>query len=331
MMIGKISAEPGCKNHGFLKAGERAVSNVDLPVMIVNGLKKGPTLCLTACVHGSEYGGIGAAMEIYRQVDPKNLSGVILIAPVVNVPAFQRSISINRLLPTSYVCPIDKVDLMTVDPTEPDGSMSSLIVRTIFNELILKSDYYIDLHGGSFPKKVATSVTLRIIGNEDMDNKSMSLAKLFPSKYIRVFRVDSLPDGAAGTGLTGNASKKGIPSIMSEAGHSGEMVEYAVEFYINGILNVMKALKMIEGTPERIPEQSIIKAERIIKTKRGGIFFPKIQVESKVSKGDVVGEIKNVFGETIEKLISPCEGLVLWYHYPPPVNSGDGLIKIGIF
>jgi predicted deacylase len=328
--IRDVEAEPGSKCHGFINVGGRAVSSVDLPVMIVNGCAKGPTLCLTGGLHGSEYSGIDAATRLYRELDPSELRGTVLIAPVINVPAFERSTAVTNFTPSSYVCPIDEIDLIIVDPNKSEGSMSSLIVHTVFHELILKSDFYIDLHGAAFSMEIPHDVSVMILGEDSVDEASKRLAMLFPSRYVRVYDMKDPPVGVMGLGLTGNAMKKGIPSMMSEAGHSGRIMETAVDFHIKGILNVMMAKEMLEGSPEGIPpDQRFIFVERVIRTRKGGIFYPKIRAESIVSKGDVVATIRNVFGETLEELVAPINGVVLWHHYIAPVNSGDALIKIG--
>jgi predicted deacylase len=329
--VGNIEAEKGSKNHGFLNVGGRAVSPVQVPVMIVNGSEEGPTLGLASAVHGNEFAGTAACMRIYKEVDPKMLNGAVLIAPIVNVPAYENATSLNDFKPSSFVCPIDGIDLMSVDPNGPEGWMSSLIVRAVFKEMIYKSDYFIDIHGVSFPKKGCNTVTVRMTKNKGTDEESERLARLFPCKYIRVFDLEDLPPGAReiGTGFSGYTSLKGIPSIQPEAGHAGEMDEPSINLIVDGILNVMRGVKMMDETPHRVPDQMVIGTEYVVRPRHGGIFFPKIKPESKVSRGEVIGEIKNVFGETVEKLVSPGDGIILWYHFPPPVNSGDIIIKIG--
>ena len=63
---------------------------VSTPVLAVNGALPGPTLCLTAAVHGDELNGIEMVRRVMHDIDPDKLSGAVIGVPIVNVQGFRR-------------------------------------------------------------------------------------------------------------------------------------------------------------------------------------------------------------------------------------------------
>ena len=54
------------------------------------GAAGGPRLLITGGVHGDEYEPMAAIRRLIRDVEPLSLRGTLLLAPVVNEPAFER-------------------------------------------------------------------------------------------------------------------------------------------------------------------------------------------------------------------------------------------------
>lgn len=315
--IGDLQAEQGAKEFGFLKVGQTSTSSIDLPIMIINGLKEGPTLALTAGIHGCEYSGIEAAIRIFNFIDAKKLSGAIIVAPVVNTPAFQAR--------TPYVCPIDGVNLNRIFPGDPTGSISYKIAHAVFDNVVSKANFLIDLHGADLPEELPPLglTLLKNVGNEKVDQMSENLANLFNAGYILVSKIK-------GTCI-GEAAKIGIPAVGPEAGGgaAGKIEEWAVTFYTKGILNAMKYMKMIEGTLEKTRTQEKIVGVYTIRTKLGGIFYPKKKAGNKVSKGEIIGEVKNLRGSVIEEITASISGIVLIRMTYVTVNSSDVVMMLG--
>jgi len=88
---------------------------VSTPVLVVNGTEPGPTLCLTAAVHGDELNGIEMVRRVLHEIDPENLSGAVIGVPIVNVQGFRRG---SRYLP-------DRRDLNRYFPGNPSGSAAA--------------------------------------------------------------------------------------------------------------------------------------------------------------------------------------------------------------
>lgn len=312
-----MEARPGSRKNGYLEVGCTPTSKIKLPFTIVHGSKKGLVLALTAGIHGCEYSGIEAAIRITNMVNPQKLTGTILSIPLVNPPAFESR--------TAYVCPIDGVNINRIFPGDPDGSISYRIADAVFQNVISQANYLIDLHGADIPEELPPSglILLRPIGDKRVDKESEKLAHLLDSEYILMTELDGTCIGEAG--------KTGVPSVGFEAGgKAGIIDEESVEFYVNGVLNVMKFLKMISGSPIKTitPKKRITKLHRV-RSKTCGIFCPNIRAGEMISKGDIIGQVKNLRGKKVEDIIACSEGVILIRITNVTINSGDLIMIIG--
>ena len=99
--VGEVEAGPGQKKSGFITVPKGADGpEIKLPVTIIHGTKPGPTLALTAGVHGYEYVPILVLQRLRKDLDPGELTGAVIMVHVVNLPSyFKRTIYSN---PVSY-------------------------------------------------------------------------------------------------------------------------------------------------------------------------------------------------------------------------------------
>jgi len=242
------SLMPGSKRHGFIKAGELPAADVRVPIYIINGTKAGPTLCVLAGVHSDEWQGMEAAVRIYRFVDPKKLAGTVISCPYQNLPGFQGNASIGDHgvgRPNLGSNPLDGTNLSFGYPGKEDGTISQRIAHVVFNQLVMKSDYVMDLHAGDVWEKVVPMSWYWTVGKESVDRDSEAMAKCYPTDFIMKTSLARREK----PGLF-ECTRKGIPAVLSEAGNAGLMEETAVNFHFTGVLNVMKHFKMLEGQPE---------------------------------------------------------------------------------
>ena len=313
IVIGKVRSNPGTKVSGFLTVAQAPVSNVEVPLMIINGMKDGPTLCLIAGTHGTEYPGIEAPIRLFKKIDPRELSGAVIIVPVVNPSGFQTR--------TPYINPIDGFNMGHVlRYSRARGSTSHLIMKTLLDEVVSKANFLMDLHGGEVTEGHLKVVYGPISGNKETDAKTKALVKYFPTKYVYIEKHTE-------DGMVHQACKKGIIAMTVEAGEKGEMKELDVAFHLNGILNIMRYLKMIPGTPKQT-KQKYLGNRVVLRTKHGGLYYPKVECDDIVSEGQIVGEVKNVFGDVLETVSSPIDGVVIITYVSRVVNTGDKVIGI---
>lgn len=87
--VGDLVVEPGEQVRGFLTIGETATGPIQLPLVIINGRKQGPVLCLTAGVHATEYPPIDAVMRFLGELCARDMTGVVMAVPIVNMHMFE--------------------------------------------------------------------------------------------------------------------------------------------------------------------------------------------------------------------------------------------------
>src|SRR5204863_1446413 len=139
LQVGALKAEAGQKVYGVAEF-EIAGAPYRLPMWLINGSDEGPTLAVTAGVHPAEYASIAGALQVGRTLSPDGLRGRVIVVPVMNMPAFTaRSI---------YVFPLDGKNLNRVFPGNAAGTASEQIAAWVFEHVIRRADYYVDLHGG---------------------------------------------------------------------------------------------------------------------------------------------------------------------------------------
>jgi uncharacterized protein len=308
--VGNSSAAPGTRVRGKLSVGFTLLFPVEMPFTIINGVEDGPLLTVTAGVHGTEYTGIEATMRLAQVISPEKLNGAIALVHLVNVPGFQAKVP--------FTCPIDGLNINRIFPGKPDGSISHRIAYTLFSQLISKSNYYIDLHCGEIPEQHVDLAYYDVIGGKT-DPISEEMARCFSASYIQ---ADVVP-GSSET----EACKAGIPAITSEAGELGKLEEHEVNAHVEGVLNVMRRFQLLNApvkhtNPKKLGERHVIRSEK------AGFLRARAKCGEAVTEGQDLAEIVNVYGDTVESIKSPFNGVIIMAYPSPAVNSGDYLYAV---
>lgn len=308
--VGKLRVKPGEKTSGFLKIGELAPTvPINLPFMVVNGLKDGPTLSLIAGEHTAEMSGIVATIRVLQELNPKGLSGRLIAVPCVNILGLP-------YYPDRY-CPIDQKNTNRFYPGDPNGSVTDRMCDIVFNDVIAKGDYLIDLHDVGVLGHMAPFATFHKTGKKEVDAASGSLAKNCGSRIVVV--TEHPYD--RGQSIT-EASERGIPAVLHESASGRDVdTQYRV------IINVMKYLGMMEGKPEISADQRIFQGGfQWLSPNHGGIVYPTLEkVGRMLSKGEIIAKIKDIFGETVEEIRAPQKGILIHMRWGGIVNTGDSI------
>jgi uncharacterized protein len=315
--IADLTAAPGEITRGFVKIGETATGSVQIPLVIINGKSPGPTLCLTAGVHATEYAPIDAVMRLVNQVAPENLSGAIVAVPIVSMNMFASR--------CGFVSPIDGLNLNKIAPGG-NGSISEILVKTLLEEIITKCQYHIDLHAGDFGEMLLEFGGYALTGNPKLDAEGEALARVFSPHLICISEdATSLPPFAGS--IVHSAGQRGIVSILAESGGNGTLEGEDVRVHFDGVQNVMRYLKMIEGDPSIPGPQISATGRAITRASRSGLLRLKAAVGDLIRDGQVVAEICDVFGRTIEEVRVARGGIagLIWSH--KAVSTGDPIIR----
>jgi hypothetical protein len=237
-----------------------------------------------------------------------------------------------------------------VFPGDPNGTYSEQMTHALINEFVVHADAYIDLHGGDIPEALVPFVICRS-GADAVAKKSKEIAMAFGLPYVLTISKPVQP--AKGYSSYAGAAEKGIPAILAEAGGVGQMQEDAVVLLVDGVINVMRHLGMIAGSKSEIrisksetnpkfkiqmqprtaaatEESKVLTKFEWLYTKHAGMWYSKVVAGDVVKKGQEIGTVGDLFGDTLEKIISPVEGVVLFLTINPSVLENGLLMGIGV-
>ena len=308
--------------HFEFEAAEISGYPLRIPVTVVNGAKSGPTLCVTSGLHGGEYDSIEAALRLSNAVFPGRLSGKLIVLPIINIQSFLQKVPFTN--------PIDNVNMNRIFPGDPRGSVSRRMANKIFSEIVLRSNFLIDLHGGDLTESIQAHVMVKITGNKDIDDQSRKMAEAFDIPYVWELEVSGIPDypGYPKGTVTYEAPSRGIPSVTAEAGERGKLEEESVKVLYEGMVNVMKQLKMIDGALSPTRKKTLLQHGAVVCPNIGGLFYPNVSCGDHVDIGTKLGVVKNLRGEVKETLSSKTKGVVLSLTPLMPVSTGEFVILI---
>ena len=296
-----------------------ALSDEPRPVTTITGQQPGPVLLVGSGVHGGEYPPIEAVIRLSTMLNPAELSGTLVLMPVLNLPAFW-----NR---TMFVCPIDNVNPNRVFPGDANGSYSEQMTHALINEFVVHADAYLDLHGGDIPEALVPFSICRG-GPAEVDVKSRELATAFGLPYL--LTVSRPIQQAKGSSSYVAAAERGIPAVLAEAGDVGQLQQEAVTLLVDGVLRVLAHLGMMQATLPAAPAPAVLTAFEWVYSKHAGMFYPTVAAADVVHAGQKIGTIGSLFGETLETVVSPVDGRILFLTINPAVRENGLLAGIGV-
>ncbi len=240
---------------------------------------------------------------------------------VANIPAFlSRSV---------YKGPIDQKNLNRVFPGKEDGTISERIAFSLSNEILSKSDYYIDLHGGEFNERLLNFL-LFFYGCPDNDlcEKSSMMAHAMGNNYLIPHKFNNLHDSLPSMMAIDEASRKGVASILVEFGDQGKVDFEDLGFAKKGVINVMRTIGMLEGETFKNEHPVYFTDNMVIRSNYDGIYYPSIDKGQSISKGTLLGYTSDYWGNRIEEYRSPYSGIVVRNTSSPSIMKGEVVMRL---
>jgi len=284
-------------------------NKIDVPVIIERSKKPGPTVLMTAGIHGDEINGV----EIVRQIIAKGINkpkrGTIICIPVINVFGF---IHMDREFP-------DGRDLNRVFPGGKSGSLASRVAHKLITEIVPHADLIMDFHTGGADR--FNSAQIRIKKGEIVLDE---LAEVFGAPFV--YYSKNLNKSFRNTSY-----KLGIPMLLFEGGKSFNIHPTITNTGVNGAKRVLNHLEML-GSKFKVskPKKScvFISESKWIRAKYSGMFKASTTINSKVSKGDVIGHITDPYGSFNHFVKAPNDGYIFNINESPLVYQGDAIFHI---
>lgn len=290
-----------------------------LKMLRIAGNRQGPHLLILGGVHGDEFEPMAAIRRLAARVDPVALRGSLTLVPVVNEPAFLRGQRVAD----------DGLDLARTFPGRPDGSITERIAHAA-GELIRSADFLIDLHTGG-----TTMAILPLAGYMlHADGRVLEMQRRMARAFNLPFVWGTSPE-LEGRSLS-VARDAGVPAIYAEYQGGAACSADGVRAYVEGSINVMAELGMVDGHPWAAAAQVTVEDARPgaghlqinNPAPRAGFFEPAVRLGQHVRVGELLGTISDPLGNDIEQIHSRQNGMVLLLRTFPRVLADECLAVI---
>jgi uncharacterized protein len=307
MIIAGRKIRPGETQEILLKISEFYTSNpVNIPLTVIRGSEPGPSIFMTAAIHGDELNGVEIVRSVIQELDHTKIRGTLLCLPVVNRFGF--------LTHSRYLH--DRRDLNRHFPGDPRGSSADRIAAIIFRQVVANSDHGIDFHTAAVGRTNLPHLRADL-GKRDV----RAIAKAFGSEVI----VDT---PGAPKSLRSACVAAGVPAILYEGGETFRFQRRDIRKGLAGTYNVLAALGMLP-IPQKEPRfQVILKRTEWVRAERGGILDLIAQPGELVYQHEGLAVIENPFGREVSTVVAPFTGLVLGTTTRPMVAPGDAICHL---
>lgn len=319
--VGTATAARGQKATGTIEVPAGSDAALSIPVAVFHGAKPGPVLALVSGAHGTEYVSIIALERLIGQLNPAELSGTVIIVPLINIPSFEQKVP--------HVNPVDHKSMNRFYPGKMDGTQTERASFLITKQIVDQSDHLIDLHGGDLDESLRPYSYWTKTGNEKQDAVSREMVLAFGLDHI-IISTDRPKDPQASRYLENTATTRGKPSITAEAGHAGTVETDDVAALVNGCLNVMRYLKMLPGSVPPIEHPVWIEKVVTLASEQTGIFYPLVRRGTYVEQGMKVGYVTDYLGKVIFEARAPASGVVLYVCAVPSMTKGATIANVGV-
>ena len=327
----ELIKHPGTKKHGFMDIASQADgSMMRIPYCIVVGAKPGKTILIDGGIHGDEVEAADAAAHVYQELDPQKVTGVYVAVPHLNLEGFNIGHRMNITTDLTHA------DMNRIFPGDgKSGKMSAYLLDKFVNTFVTIADYWVTCHSGGDPlflTPTACYTTPEL--DKDFGDLTLNMAKCFMTPVL--WKND--PTGGVAKEGKGATSARQLAEmwhkayICLEMGGNCAVMEQREQIYDlchDGIMNLLTYLGFIEGEMPKFRDDQIETPIDYLHILHGGIYKPQKHFLEKAKKGEVLGIVTNIFGETIDELVAPYDGIVVGSHTPPVIQPRDWACLFG--
>lgn len=292
-----------------LKVSETSLGEpISMPLRVIRAKRPGPVVFVLAAVHGDELNGVGIIRKLLLENSLELQSGTLLMIPVVNLFGFENH---SRYMP-------DRKDLNRCFPGSLVGSQSSRLAAIIFEEIIQKSHYGIDLHTATGRRTNFPHV------RGSLKNESVR-------RIARAFGCELIVNNAGPKkSLRREAVDAGCATITVEAGEASKMEPAVLETGVRGIVNVLVELEMVAGKLVPPIYRAKINKTKWIRATAGGILQFHVGPGDLVEAGAPLATITTLLGDEQSCLFSPCDGVIMGMATSPMVKPGEPICHLAV-
>lgn len=313
------SFAPGTKQRSYVHVGELSTGScMDIPVVVIAGKRKGPTVWIGGGQHGEEPASMDAVARVAQRLTPDDVKGTLIAVPVQNPPAWAFR---------SRHFPLDAPnvgDVAGLQNGEAGGVMSARVVSALTDAILARAEFGMDVHAThldsmNYPRAM---VTIRGDEPEDVQKKRLDLGKAAGYEIIHLWKRPGHG------GVTGIMNRKGVPTIAIEAGEGWRSLEPFPSMLVRGLMNFLKYTGALDGEPVMPSIQVEVTNRYEVTADHGGMSHLRVKPGDFVEKDQVVAEIRDMFGDTVEELKSPFNGIIVRCSLLPTVATGARVCNV---
>ena len=327
MLTPTIDLDAPGTQHGYVPLihsdHRHAHSVLPIPITVFQG-GDGPTVLLTAGVHGDEFAGVLAARQVIAELCVTKVRGRIIVMPQLNLPACRV---------TSRVSPLDGANLNRVFPGDLRGTPTEQIAHFIESSLLPKVDHVLDLHSGGTTARYVPSAFLYRRDDPLMEVK-LATARAFG---LPVTLVVDAPLTAGS--LLGACDRQGVPAIACEVGGGSTLDAQAVALTRAAVYRVLRHHGVIGSLPTNVPPPARTRcvtlafgAVRAVVAPVSGGVIPSCAPGDLVTAGQRAALLYPMEDMSAfpKELTFPCDGMVTSVIARADVTAGDMICLTGI-
>lgn len=290
------------------------MDDYELPVTLICGKEPGKTLVVTAQIHAGEYNGTPAVIQAAKEIDPMRLKGNLVLMHCVNTSGFWQQHW--RTLPE------DDFNLNADYPGRLDGTTGQKLADWFEKEIFPKADFLLDLHGGSI-NEILTPC-LFYPKAKKVTEASLAAARALDVPYL-------IASGATGGEYSYAANYHDLPGLLLERGYGGFCQKEWIAGHKRNIYLLLKHLGMYEsGEPKVDYEPQVYEHAVYLESEKAGLWYPAIKEDEKITKGQLLGRLEDLFGNVLQEFYAEGDGVVFYYTNGLSVKEGDALVAYGL-
>lgn len=287
------------------------LTKMEIPVEVIRGEEPGPTMFVSAALHGDEINGVEIIAKLLQNKSLKKIKGTLIAVPILNIFGFN---SRSRYLP-------DRRDLNRSFPGTEKGSLAAQIANVFMEEIASKCTHGIDLHSAASHRENLPQIRATFSDHPDLKD----LARAFGAPVV----IDS--KAQEGT-LRAAVKAYKLAYMVYEGGRALRFHPRVTKTGLAGILNVMREIGML-GTKTKSKKTKCIIANSSswLRAPESGMIQTKKSIGKMVKKGEVIATLIDPFGDVHQKIIADKPGIIIGGTILPLVNKGDAVFHIARF
>lgn len=324
LITAEVDFDANGKQQGYLRVPHSvhrsAYGWIAVPITVIrNGT--GPTLVISAGVHGDEYEGQIAVANLARDLDDAEINGRLILLPMMNYPAAEAG---------RRVSPLDDGNLNRLYPGDPKGSPSEMIAHFHEEVILPLADFAVDLHSGGSSLVYPATVMRGPSHSSEEEMGLTTLTEAFDLPYAWVFTGGGGRESTARTAM-GAANRKGVINVMAELGGAGRVTPDVLQQAERGLRRIMNALGML---PDYVPDAAkgtrVLNVRGLVYAFESGVFEPVKAIGDSVAEGETLAHIHHpeTSGKAPDVVLSPYAGIALAMRAMAQVRRGDALYQI---